>query len=69
MTTKTKNRKTTRKTDSIASIRKNNWRIYDGMEFPKPLYNLYIEVQLTSFDDIHAPEEFIAGGLPRHQAS
>jgi len=60
MTTKTKNRKTVRKADSIESIRKNNWRIYDSMEFPKPLYNLYIEVQLTSFDDIHAPEEFIA---------
>ena len=60
MATKTKNRKTARKTDSIASIRKNNWRIYDGMEFPKPLYNLYIELELTSFDNIHAPEEFIA---------
>ena len=59
MTTKTKNRKTNRKTN-IAKVREHNWRIYEGVEFPKPLYNLYIELELTSFDDIHAPEEFIA---------
>ncbi len=59
MTTKNKNRKTNRKTN-IAKVRDHNWRIYEGVEFPKPLYNLYIELQLTSFDDINAPEEFIA---------
>ncbi len=59
MTTKNKTRKTNRKTNT-AKVREHNWRIYEGVEFPKPLYNLYIELELTSFDNIHAPEEFIA---------
>jgi len=59
MTTKNKNRKTNRKTN-IAKVRDHNWRIYDKMNFPKSLYNLYIVLELTSDDDIHAPEEFIA---------
>jgi hypothetical protein len=58
MATKTKTRKT-RKTFT-AKMRDHNWRLYDKVAFPKAIYDLSISLELSSLDDIHAPEEFIA---------
>ena len=58
----TKTRKTNRKTRSTftAKMREHNWRLYDKVAFPKAVYDLFISLELSSLDDIHAPEEFIA---------